>query len=178
MSDRPTIPIHGIGERKVSWDLFFKFLDSLVVSVPEAAEGEPPDGYAVGLLMARVQNNRQKLEALSRLVDQRVATTRRQLSIAVEQLRTERAILLRAEDHPNSAHAKARVESMTAHVATNVAGFRARLADFEGARDSVRSQMKTMETCKQTLNSIRSLILGGVSPDGDEFTGRSSRSSR
>lgn len=174
MPKPPAIPEHGIQSddtgSAVDWVRFYAYLDALVVPIPEHAPGEPPDGNSLSILLIRVQNNRQKLESLSRLVDQRVATTKRALVAAVETLRLERAYAMRGATLGNSETRKAAVDRQTEMRSAQVAALKGRLADFEGARGSVNSQMKTMETCKQTLNSIRQLILGGASPDGDEFS--------
>lgn len=174
MSKTPAIPEHGVHARGVEWERLYAYLDSLVVQMPEGGPGEPPDGLGVSLLLARVQNNRQKLESLLRLVEERVATTKRVLAAAVEILRTEQAELVAgsARDGHTAAQRRARAELDTSHRRAEVAVIKGRAAAYEGARKAVGSQMETMETAKQTLNSIKALILGGASPDGDEFAGR------
>lgn len=170
----PRVPPHGVGQKLVAWDVLFAYLDSLTVPIPEGAPGEPPDGLAVAILLGKVQNNRDKAVMLYRICEQRVAETKRSIGVQTEILRAERNERLRNADGQTADVRRAEAEAGAAHSSAGVAILKARLAAFEGARNSVKATIDTLETAKQSLNSIKQLILGGASPNGDEFA-RSSR---
>ena len=160
------IPDHGIGIRTVVWDRLFEYLDSCVVMIPEYAPGEPPDPSSLANLMARVQNNRQKVESLYRIVQQRIAEAKRAHDTAKEGLRVERSQLIGQVAGYNAEERKANLEAFTIRGSATVNTLAAIRAAFEGAEKAVRSQLDTLETAKQTLNSIRQLVTEPLSGDG------------
>ncbi len=164
---KPPVPEHGIGADTVNFDRLYEYLHGTIIQIPEPAPGEPPDLSMIGLLLARVQNQRHRLEPLFALTEQRVGELKRRIDIAGEQLRLERA---EAYDHvgaggSNSHARKGRVEQMVTVSAATLALLRANKELFEAARNVVRSQMDTLEYAKQTLNSLKQIALADAPGD-------------
>lgn len=165
----PAVPEHGVGVSTVDFDRLYTYLHGTIIQIPEPAPGEPPDLRGIGLLLARVQNQRHRLEPLSALIERRLAEHKRQIDIATEQLRLERAEAYDVAGSGRNAEArKGHVEQMTAVSSGTLACLKANKEMFEAARKVVRSQMDTLEYAKQTLNSLKQIALADAPGDNPQ----------
>lgn len=146
----------------VKWDSLYRQLDALTVTIPERADGEPPDPNTLIRLFGEVQNNRVKAERLQRYCERKIALLRRSIAMNTERRRLERA---RAENNLAVRAAQGRrkqeaaIELVVEKYTMALANEKGSLAEWEAALRAVTLASQTLETAKQTLNSMRNLMM-------------------
>lgn len=156
---------------RVRWSTFYRWLDSKQVRMPEYAPGEPPDLNEIASLLVRVQNSRDDIESRLRRIDQRLGSLRRDAALLAESRR-----LQRLEAHGDAAVATAKTQrdrDMLADLSAQSTS--ARLAvvigtikEYEAAHAAASRMIQTLQTAKETLNALRSIVLTGAD-DAESF---------
>lgn len=152
----------------IDWDRFYRGLEALVVPIPDPSPGEPVSVAEIRDLLLRVQANRQRLDRVGVKLGQRLASTRRALSVKTEDLRLARVYAgsaaevrgLRASDRADA------VSAMTAVASARLAALRGKLAELEAAARAVDIQTRSLQTSKETLNAVLRALLEPSSPGG------------
>lgn len=148
--------------RDVDWQKFYAALERLGVSIPEHAEGDAVDLAMVSRLLIRVQNNRAKLDAVIRKLDRSIAVIRRNITLSTEERRLRRLEARRSDEVMGLRSREQRdaaVEDAVQVVSARIAILHARRDDYEAARASAEGMLKTLQTAKETLNSLKNIGL-------------------
>ena len=159
---------------RVDWKAFYARLESLHVQIPETAPGEPVDLAGLQNLFVKVQRSRDDADRILRYVLARMGNTKRRLDDAEYKLRVERSVV--ADDHRLMADAggesakRGRIDYLTANTAGQVAVLKGRLSELAMACKAVEASLKSLENAKQTLNSIKAIAMGDVSPRDSSYT--------
>ena len=148
--------------RDVDWQKFYAALERLGVSIPEQAEGDAVDLAMVARLLVRVQNNRAKLDSVVRKLDRSIAVLRRNITLKTEERRLRRLDARRSDEImrlPNKEQRDAAVEDVVQIISAQIAILNARCDDYAAARASAEGMLKTLQTAKETLNSLKNIGL-------------------
>lgn len=142
---------------RVDWTRLVKTLNAMTVQIPEVAPDQPPPVDAYRSAMARVQNNRDKLDKLARTISVRRAEVKRKVDLRTELLRAERSEAEFASEvarQGNASRRRAMVEQLVTHHSTMLAVERARLSELDEAAKVVASAISSLQTAKETLNTL------------------------
>lgn len=155
--------------KKVDWSKFYAALERLVVQIPTLAPGEPIDMTTVAHLLVKVQHNRTKLDNTLRKLQQNIGQERRNMQVLQEQRRIRRIEAARSDEVRDLKRKEDRdneVELQCQVVSAKIALTKGWLEEHEAAKQSVEAMMRTLETAKQTLNSLKQIGLS----DRDSLT--------
>lgn len=143
------------------WNKLYRALDSLTVTIDLPTTGETIPFSKLSDYFLLVQNNRSRLDRISRKVERKIGEVRRALSINTEMRRVERAeLMLDPSLHTlRVGERDAIVERMAGVTTARIASLKATLAEFEAAHRAISTQRDTLEAAKQSLNAIKSLML-------------------
>ncbi len=156
----------------LDFEKFHKQLDRCAVRLPEYAPGEVIDTHELVRLMVLVQSRRQILDRIASKLNQRLGMLKRRIDVLSQQLKLERALALDEQgvkSQRNKQLREAQVEFLVSNLTGAVAILSGRKHQYEHALQSVVSQVKSMETAKQTLNSIKAIALGHEHDSRDTF---------
>lgn len=147
----------------IDYERFYKLLERMKVRIPEPDPANPAELQEISRLLARVNNNRTMLDGTARKLDRMLGSVKNDIEIWKEKVRLARAeAILDSEAMAkcsNKEERAAMVDLMTRSQTATLATLQAKRAGLEHARTAVESLINTLKAAKETLNSMKSIIL-------------------
>jgi len=150
----------------IDFEKFYKLLNRMRVSIPEPDEANPARMHEIGTLLARVSNNRVTLDTTARKLDRMLGSTKNDIEIYIEKVRIARAEA--THDHEalagcsNKEQRQAMIDLLTRNESAHLALLKAKKGQLEHARAAVESMIQTLKATKETLNSLKSIMISDM----------------
>lgn len=150
----------------INYQKFYRLLDRMTVRIPEPDAANPAQLHEIGKLLIRTNNHRAALDRTLTKLDRLIGSTKNDIEIVKEQLRIDRA---EARHDPNAIagcnnkeEREAMVDLLTRRRSAQLAQLQAKRSQLEHAKQAVESKMNTLKACKETLNSLKTIILSDM----------------
>lgn len=146
----------GIGDKEIDFDKLYQWLDDQTVTLPETDGGDSISPREVTQLLLKVQNRRSAVDRIVRTLERRDGECKRRHGMLVEMRRLQRSEM--ESDNRFRRLAKvdreAAIARGTGNATAEIAIEHSKRARIEAALRAAKNQLDTLETAKQTLNTL------------------------